>query len=209
MLIVGDPLNIKKTFKSGGVDPQTGLYRFVDSSGKYTSRPQSIRDQTAVTRLDPTLYGSISNRLQYKSFTLEVLIFFTRQTNINPNLVGNTPGFEGGNVLVRTANARWRSPGQTATVQRYGNGINTLISYYNAASSDLNYSNAAYMRCKNIYIAYQFPATLAKKFHMNNFSSYIMGQNLFTISPYKDYDPETGTNIAPVKLLAVGLKAGF
>jgi hypothetical protein len=38
---------------------------------------------------------------------------------------------------------------------------------------------------------------------------YIKGQNLFTISPYKDYDPETGTNIAPVRLLAAGIKASF
>ena len=209
-VIIGYPLNIRKVFRSSGVDPQTGLYRFIDSSGKYTSRPQFGRDETAIVRMDPSLYGSVSNRLQYKSITLEVLIFFTRQVNINPNLTSNLPpGSEGNNVLVHTADARWRYPGQTAAVQRYGNGADALISYFRAAYSDLNYSNAAYIRCKNIYLAYQFPTTIIKKFHMNNFTFYIKGQNLFTISSYKDLDPETGTQIAPVRLVAAGIKAGF
>lgn len=207
---VGYPLNIRKVFRSGGVDPQTGLYRFVDSSGKYTSQPEYDRDQTVIVRLDPSLYGGVSNRLQYKSITLEILIFFNRQVNVNPNFIANSPpGSAGNNVLVQTANARWRYPGQTATVQRYGNGISPLISYFTAEISDLEYSNAAYIRCKNIYLAYQLPATLTKKFHTNNFTFYIKGQNLFTISPYKDLDPETGTNIPPVRLLAAGLKASF
>jgi TonB-linked SusC/RagA family outer membrane protein len=209
-LVIGDPLNILHTYRSGGVDPQTGLYRFVDSSGNYTSQPQPLRDMTAIVRLDPSLYGSVTNRCQYKSFILEILIFFNRQVNTNPNFATySSPGIEGNNVLVQTANARWRYPGQTATIQRFGTGLASLISYGNAWSSNLAYSNAAYIRCKNIYLAYQFPATVTKKMHMNNFTCYIKGQNLFTISPYKDYDPETGINIAPVRLLAGGIKASF
>jgi TonB-dependent starch-binding outer membrane protein SusC len=208
---IGYPLNTKLLLKSGGVDPQTGLYRFIDSSGEYTSQPNFARDFTSYVKLDPTLYGSVSNRLQYKSIMLEVLIFFNRQVNTNPNLgnVNYAPGFVNNNVLVRTVDARWRYPGQKAAVQRYGTGYNTLDAYYYAETSNLEYSNAAYIRCKNIYLAFQFPTTLVKKFHMNNFTFYLKGQNLFTISPYKDYDPETGTNIAPVRLLAAGLKAGF
>jgi TonB-linked SusC/RagA family outer membrane protein len=209
-LVIGDPLNILHTYRSGGVDPQTGLYRFVDSSGNYTSQPQVPRDLTAIVRLDPSLYGSVTNRYQYKSFILEILIFYNRQVNTNPNFATySSPGIEGNNVLVQTANARWRYPGQTATIQRYGTGFASQISHGNAWSSNLAYSNAAYIRCKNVYLAYQFPATVTKKMHMNNFTCYIKGQNLFTISPYKDYDPETGINIAPVRLVAAGLKAGF
>jgi TonB-dependent starch-binding outer membrane protein SusC len=208
---IGYPLNTKLVLRSGGVDPQTGLYRFIDSSGNYTSQPNFARDFTAYVKLDPTLYGSVSNRLQYKSMTFELQFFFNRQVNTNPNLgtVASPPGFVNNNVLVHTADARWRYPGQKAAVQRYGTGYNALGTYYDAETSNLDYSNAAYIRCKNIYLAYQFPATLVKKFHMNNFTLYIKGQNLFTISPYKDYDPETGTNIAPVRLLAAGIKASF
>ena len=208
--IVGYPFNIARALKSGGVDPQTGLYRFVDSSGNYTSQPSYSRDLTAIIRLDPSLYGSLINRIQYGSFILEVLIFFNRQVNVNPNLIGEfPPGYAGSNVLTHTAKARWRYPGQTATFQRYGKGIAALESYFYAKNSTLNYSNATYARLKNLYLAYQFPATLIKKLHMNNFCFYLKGQNLFTVSPYKDLDPETGANIAPVRLLAGGIKAGF
>ena len=210
VLVVGHPLNVRRAFRSGGVDPQTGLYRFIDSSGKYTTQPLYPRDMTAIVRMDPSLYGSVSNRLQYKSFILEVLAFFNRQVNTNPNFAGNiSPGTEGNNVLVQTAKAHWRYPGQTATIQRYGTGISTLMSYSNASESNLAYSNAGFIRCKNIYLAYQFPATLTKKMHMNSFTCYIKGQNLFTVSRYKDYDPETGTNIAPVRLLACGIKTSL
>jgi hypothetical protein len=152
----------------------------------------------------------VSNRLQYKSFTLEVIFFFNRQVNSNPDLVSDSPpGYEGNNVLVNAASARWRYPGQTASVQRYGNGYDAVSSYFNARASNLEYSNADYIRCKNICLAYQFPATLTKKMHMNNFTCYLKGQDLFTVSPYKDLDPETGINIPPIRLLAGGIKASF
>ncbi len=209
-LVVGYPLNISHTFRSAGVDPQTGLYRFLDSSGHYTSQPSFNSDLTGIVRLGPTLYGSVSNRFQYRSFVLEVLIFFNRQVNTNPDLVTEfPPGYGENNVLVHAANARWRYPGQTATVQRYGTGSGAISSYFDAQFSNLAYSNADYIRCKNIYLAYQLPATITKKFHMNSFTCYLKGQNLFTISPYKDLDPETGTNIAPIRLLAGGIKASF
>jgi len=210
VLKVGSPLNIKQLFRSVGVDPQTGLYRFSDSSGEYNSKPVYPRDATAIVRLDPTLYGSVGNRLQYKSITLEVLLFFNRQMNTNPNLVPLLPaGSEGQNVLIGTANARWRYPGQKASVQRYGKGAGAFSSYFNGKTSNLDYTHAGYIRCKSIYLAYEFPVAFKKKFHINDLTCYIKGQNLFTLSPYKDFDPETGVSIAPVRLLAAGIKAGL
>jgi len=207
ILTIGYPLNSQRLFRSGGVDPQTGLYRFIDSAGNYTQNPLYLGNLTAVVRMDPTLYGSVGNRLQYRSFTLDILFFFKRQENINPDLsTPLPPGYEGNNVLEHTAKKHWRYPGETAAVQRYGNGYKTLRAYFTATTSDLYYANAAFIRCKNVYLAYQIPATLTRKMRIENFTCYLMGENLFTISPYKDLDPETGTNLAPVRLVAGGIK---
>jgi len=210
LLTIGYPLNTVRTFRSAGVDPQTGLYRFIDSTGNYTTQPLGVGNLTGIVRLDPSVYGSLGNSLQYKNFTLDVLFFFKWQVNNNPDFVTQlAPGSEGRNVLERTAKARWRYPGETATVQRYGKGIGPRAAYSSATISDLNYSNAAYIRCKNVYLAYQIPPAITRKMHISNFICYIMGQNLFTVTPYKDFDPETGTKLAPLRLVAGGIKARF
>ncbi|MDO5664729.1 MAG: TonB-dependent receptor [Bacteroidia bacterium] len=51
--------------------------------------------------------------------------------------------------------------------------------------------NAAYARIKNITLGYTLPASLTQKFSVANLRIFVSGENLFTITKLKMYDPET------------------
>jgi len=51
--------------------------------------------------------------------------------------------------------------------------------------------NAAYLRLKNLQIGYTLPASLTKKFAVQNFRIYVSGENLLTFTKmFEEFDPE-------------------
>jgi len=50
----------------------------------------------------------------------------------------------------------------------------------------------SFIKIKNINFGYNLPKDLIGKWHINNLRLYVTGQNLFTFSKLKDYDPERG-----------------
>jgi hypothetical protein len=65
------------------------------------------------------------------------------------------------------------------------------------SSSNVNFNNSSryvynssYAKLKNLSLTYRVPAEWLKRVSVNSLEVYLSGQNLFTITPYKGYDPE-------------------
>jgi TonB-linked SusC/RagA family outer membrane protein len=58
--------------------------------------------------------------------------------------------------------------------------------------STLGIVKGSFLKIKNINLGYTLPKDLIGKWHINNLRLYVTGQNLFTFSKLKDYDPERG-----------------
>src|SRR5690606_24860641 len=75
------------------------------------------------------------------------------------------------------------------------------------------FSDASFIRFKNIALNYQLPTTYTQKFGASKCLIYLQGQNLMTFLLNKDFvslDPETGTNtLPPLRILTVGLQLTF
>ncbi len=78
-LEVGQPLSISKMYTYTGVDPETGLYTFldVDNNGLYNNA-----DKRSVF-VGQKMYGGIQNSITYKGFKLDFLLQFVQQTGYN------------------------------------------------------------------------------------------------------------------------------
>jgi len=206
-LIVGQPLNIKLMYKYAGVDPQKGNYTFLDHTGKITYTPAPVTDQIAEVKLDPKYYGSLGNTFRYKNFTLDFLFVFSkRKANNVFGLSGFPPGFSQANVLASVVEDSWKKPGDNAKTAQVAQSIPALLAFSSLGQSDHSYSDDAYLRLKNVYLAYQLPAGLLKKMHVENIRVYVKGQNLLTISSFKDIDPETQSFIPPVRIVTGGIQ---
>lgn len=211
--IVGKPFTIVRLFHSSGVDPATGDYRFLDSKGNYTSYPAYPDDATVLINSTPKFYGGIQNNISYKGWSLDFLFQFVKQVAVNYGL-GDQPGrFNSsatsfsvrGNQPVSVLD-RWQKPGDNRPIQRFSTTL--LFPYYNALNSDGAYSDASYIRLKNLSLSWQFPSSWLQKAKLQQARLFAQGQNLLTFTKYDGLDPESrsSTSIPPLRVWTLGVQ---
>ncbi|MBS1604683.1 MAG: SusC/RagA family TonB-linked outer membrane protein [Bacteroidetes bacterium] len=195
--VLGKSLQNNKLFKYAGVDPATGLYFFTNAkgvTGPFTpliSTGLTQDDRTENVDLQPSYFGGIENTITYRGFTLDFFFSFTRRKG--PSQLGQQlliPGpidFVPGTLWLD----RWRKPGDHALLPKVTqNGVYALLQQSNFTQSTGAYENATYARLQNVYISYSFQSSFLKRSKIAGLTVYIKGQNLLTISKYRNLDPE-------------------
>jgi TonB-dependent starch-binding outer membrane protein SusC len=206
---IGQPVRIIKVFQYAGLNSNTGLYQFYDSKGTVVNQPTDPDDKKSVSVI-PKYYGGFQNSIIYKSFSLDFLLQFTKQTgrNILASLE-NPPGWKSSIPL--SLFERWKNPGDITKYQQFTQTYtDAYLSNYYVTQSDFVYTNASFIRLKNASLSYQLPAAWKKKARLENCRVYMLAQNLFTITKYDGIDPETqGIGLPPMKVWTVGIEIGL
>jgi hypothetical protein len=80
---------------------------------------------------------------------------------------------------------RWRAAGDVTDIPRasWGNTDNSRV-------STRFVEDGSYLRVKALTLGYSVPSSLLSKAHITGAKFYVTGENLFTITGYKGYDPE-------------------
>ncbi|SHN41854.1 SusC/RagA family TonB-linked outer membrane protein [Chitinophaga sp. CF418] len=206
-LVIGEPLTLTKVYHYNGVDPVTGLYQFSDKDGKLTSNPNPLTDQYVYINTTPSLYGGIHNSFTFNGFDFQFLFQFVKQ-KAPSNYFGNfPPGFavnQPDNIL-----NRWQSNGDIRSIQKVSTDFGVFTPLSAANNSDKAYSDASYIRLKNVSLSWQIPEVLKKKSHLKNCRLFVQGQNLFTITKYAGLDPETKiiyNSLPPLRTIVFGVQ---
>lgn len=208
-LAVGHSLTVIKSLQYLGVDPQTGIYHFsdVNRDGELNSKDYVINGNR-----DTRYYGGINNSVSYKNWRFEVFAEFRKQRGANylavssllPGTIGNQPKL----VL-----QRWQKPGDIAPVQRFTSsfGSDASFAFFNLNISDGIYTDASFVRLKNMSISYTLKKRMVSKLKMMEGRIYLQGQNLFTITGYKGTDPETQNiyMLPPLRTITAGIQLTF
>lgn len=103
---------------------------------------------------------------------------------------------------------RWTPENPSTTLPRLG-GFN------NAVVSDFYIQDASYIRLKNIELGFSVPDDALVKYGLQKLRIYFAGQNLITITDFKNFDPEragTGSSDLSVplyKIYSLGLNLKF
>lgn len=207
-LVVGEPfMGNVAVYRYAGVNPVTGKYQFYDQKGNLTYTP-ALTDRNDTIYLPSKFYGGFENKFVYKSIELDILFQFTQQIALN-NLFGNLiAGIGGINEPVYLSN-RWQNPGDEATHQRYSQNfkLNTQVS--NARISNAAYGDASYLRLKNLALSWQFPQLWVSKAHLENSKIFLQAENLLTFTPYKALDPQNQGTLPILRVITLGIRAGF
>lgn len=207
--VVGEPVNIVKTFNFAGVD-SVGEYVFKDVHGNVTPTPDAIADRTGIVKMDPTYYGGVENSFSYKGFQLDVSFQFVKQLGSNDLFGVFIPGQIETNQPAYVLK-RWRRPGDITNIERYNSTGSLATQYFAAILSNEAFSDASYIRLKNLAFSWQLPETWRKKAHLTVCRIYAQGQNLLTFTKYKGMDPENQTAVAlpPLRVLTLGIQVGL
>ncbi len=174
---------------------------------------QFFADRILLLNTLPVYYGGIENSISFIGFQLDFRFQFVRQKAKNVMFSNNTPAYRApGSFLQGYSNQtvdvlnRWQKPGDQTSIQRYTSG-NLRVSP--ALSSDAQFTDASFIRLKNVSLSWELPEKWRQKTKLRNCQIYIHGQNLLTFTRYKGLDPETAntTSLPPLKMLTTGIKA--
>jgi len=200
---IGEPLNMQLSYRYLGVNPQTGIYEYVDENKDgVISSPD---DRQTVVDLNPAFFGGFENQLSYKRWKLDFLFQFVKQRNLS-GFVGL-----GGSMFNRSTAMldRWRKPGDVAKYQLYSSGLNAaaVSAQSRYRDSDAAIVDASYIRLKNLSLNYEIPLRLKAV----RVTAMLQGQNLLVFTPYRDGDPEFTLqgSIPPLRVISAGAQLNF
>ncbi len=204
--VMGQSLSVEQGYHFLGF--KDGIAQFEDldgdgviSSGSYATT--GIGDYVVMGNTDPKFYGGLQNSFSYKNFSLDFLFSFVKKDgyNIYNSYTSYVPGMAN-NLVADVLNKPFR-------YTTLGNSA-AAMAYNRYKTSDATFGDASFIRLKNLSFSYQFGEKQLKFLKLKQLNVYARGQNLWTITNYLGYDPETlGTAIPPMKMYTIGLQTSF
>ncbi len=142
-------------------------------------------DKTFIGNAFPKMYMGINLGASYKNWDFSMNFYGTFGNDIFNRTRERYSGSGGQNVWAGTLEDAWHYEGQDTDIPR--------LSYNDANANYLTVSdwwveNGSYLRCKQLQIGYTFPQRMIKFGTLRVSAS---AQNLFTITKYSGWDPET------------------
>lgn len=138
----------------------------------------------------PVFFGGFNNTFRFKNIELSALLYYQygnwiydqgERVQSYPNqgqvLRASTPGI--GSIKDET--------GKTDPTTPY-----RLQWQSNARSFESSrfLHDGSFIRLKNVQLSYNIPNAVTKKWHLNNVRIFVIGQNLWTLTKFKGWDPE-------------------
>lgn len=206
---VGQSVTQVDVFKSRGVNSDNGSYVFDNGDGAAVPASEGIKPLVS-ENLAPKWFGGFENTISFRRFEGTVMATFVKQKIMTEEV---TPGYMPGSLMNQPVGVkgRWQKAGDISRFQRYTQkGV--LRDGYNALqNSDFVYGDGFYVKVKTVSITYNADPEL---FHLKNIkeaSVFLQGQNLFTITPFTGFDPESKIRRAlpPLRSIRIGMRFVF
>jgi hypothetical protein len=182
------------------------------------------------------MYGGFSNTIAYKGIDLTVFFNFSTgsylydydeqrttdaqygQVILRNDMIGNT--WTPNNTNAKYPELRWQGAydwGWDPEVENpesptgKGNWVEGSGNYKNEGENWTKYLHKAdYFRLRTVQLGYNLPPASISKAGLTGLRVYLTGTNLWTLSSYKGWDPETGGAVLPpLMVLSGGISLKF
>ncbi|NWJ50366.1 MAG: TonB-dependent receptor [Bacteroidetes bacterium] len=169
------------------------------------------KDRTYIGNPNPKCIYSLNNSFSYKGFDLNIFIQGVYGNKIfNANRFYTEAMSVAQNQTTETL-YRWVGPGTSNSMPRaVFNDPNK-----NTRVSDRYIEDGSHIRLKTVTLGYNLPKSLLQHAKITSAKIYVSGQNLFTITKYKGFDPEVpvsgiDNNVYPVtRTISCGINLNF
>lgn len=223
-LFIGKSRNTIYIWKTGGIAQISDMTRLslIDFAGRQVN-PGDIypldynddkvideKDRIIVGSPDPKFYGGFATDLSYKGISLNAVFNYSygskKLSSYYESLIGST----GRSIASVDLVDRWTSENTDAKFPRpiYNDPNDTQTMSYNTFSPnqmDFSVQDASYLRLSTLTLSYNLPKTILNAIKFSNIRVYSTMSNVFCLTKYKGYDPETGDWYPPTKMLVFGL----
>lgn len=215
--VVGKPLYAIASYKWGGLDTVKGNPRgylnkqlstdYIKIFNALTSPDSLVYSGTS----SPTVFGSLSNTISWKGFSVTVNIayklgYYFRRSSLDYDQLFNT------GIGHADYAQRWQKPGDELKIN-----IPSMV-YPNISGRDRFYllseatvEKADHIRLQFINISYDFDRLLLKQSLVKSLQLYINASNLGILWRANKYhiDPDYPSSLRPAATYAIGVKANF
>lgn len=185
---VGHELGAFHGYKFEGVNPETGdaIYKDVNGDGDITTE-----DKTFIGSPWPDYTGGWTTTATFKRFDINAFFQFSHGGKVfNAMRVFSDEGGYNYDNKFSDVLRRWRNEGDVTDQPR--------ASYDGTSGARLISSrfleDGSFVRLADLTIGYQLPDQWAAAVGMANARFYVRGQNVFTSTDYKGYNPEVNSN---------------
>ena len=215
---VGQPITAERIYKWAGVNASNGYPMYYDKDGYITYNP-TLEDRFWNKGRDPRFYGGIMNTLSWKGFTLSVFFQFQagaqKYWSDKTVLIGQAAD---NNLLAALYYDSWKAPGDVTWVPKpfySGTYPGSPMNYDNNSdpAMSLIYESTDFLKLKNVTFSYDLPASVTKKLRLNSLQLFVDAYNIFTLTHYGGYDPESIGNDRGLypqsKSISGGIKLNF
>lgn len=212
--VVGNALSAYYRYKYTGFDKETGLPTVADlnGDGRITTgfSANNLGDRYYVGATYPKYYGGLGNSFIYKDFALDLFFQFVKQDGLSMLTSSYTVPGQGLKNGSKELINEYLSAGLPTLNQVTASYDDAYTAYSRYLASDAMIEDASFIRLKNVNISYQVPAKILQKIKVKNLRLYLQGENLFTITKYKGFDPESrGLALPPLRTYLVGIQCSF
>jgi TonB-linked SusC/RagA family outer membrane protein len=187
---IDDPTRPKTIWE--GTGPKLGDIKYVDVNG---DGKIDDNDKTNIGHPNiPEIVYGLSFGFDWKGFELSALIQGTG--NVSTYISGDgVTAFQGSQKAAYDFNLERWTPERFAAGEKITYPRVTLGNYLqNYQYSSYWQQDASYVRLKNIEVAYKFNLRFLKDSGINNLRVFANGQNLYTLTKMRFYDPEIAAN---------------
>jgi TonB-dependent starch-binding outer membrane protein SusC len=162
-------------------------------------------DRVIVGTRDPKFYGGFTSDLRYKNFSLNAVFTYNYGAKRISPLYERYMNGTGMSAAHEDMLDRWTPTNTNTNIPRALN----VGGRYSISEVELGVQDASFIRLSALTLAYTLPATLLTKVKMQNVRLYVTGSNLFLISAYKGYDPESGDDFPMSRMIVTGINIGL
>ena len=164
-------------------------------------------DMYIIGRKDPKFYGGFSTDLTWKDITLSATFSYSYGARRYSSMYESTMNLGGWDYCSHVdALDRWTPTNTDTDVPRAFRGAD--VQRFNIGETDWVLLDASYLRLSALTLSWNLPTKWISPV-CQNLRVYATCNNLFTWTPYKGYDPETGEDYPSAKMYVIGVNATF
>lgn len=221
-LFVGQPVNTFWAYKVDKIAQESDMERLsewrfqdgkivgpgdilpVDKNGDKAISNED--DMFVIGKKDPKFYGGLSTDFSWKNFTLSASFTYSygarKYSWMYDVLMGGTCTTASHKDMLD----RWTPEHTNTDIPRAFKG--ERLQRFGIGSTDFVLLDASYLRCAALTLSYNFPSRLIRPV-CENLRVYATGNNLFTVTKYKGFDPESGESYPAARMFTFGVNVAF
>lgn len=179
---VGQDASTFYLIRWAGVDPRDGGPLWYDNRGNIT-KTFNLANRVTAGKATPDFFGGMTNRINYKSFSLSSLMIYNVGGYAFSRLQRDAES-DGRNLAANNQSTnlldRWREPGDLSNIPKTVLGENAD----NGRNSTRFLHKKTSLRLQNVSLNYSLPKTLIKKINLDRAGIYLQADNIGFWTPY-------------------------